>query len=88
MFSTSNIEICLFKNFTEHNQTQPMTIIDHIQELSISFSTFDLVYVNREANIAAHCCAKEALSGRCSVLWESHHADILLHVCCKKIVTR
>jgi len=65
-----------------------MTIIDDIQELSISFSTFDLVYVNREANIAAHCCAKEALSGRCSVLWESHHADILLHVCCKKIVTR
>jgi hypothetical protein len=61
-------------------RSEIMAIIADIQELSNSFSSFDLVYVNRKANLAAHCCAKEALTGRCSVLWESHHPHFLLHI--------
>jgi hypothetical protein len=57
-----------------------MAIIADIQNLSNSFSSFDLVHVNRKANLAAHGCAKETLMGRCSVLWESHHPNFLLHL--------
>jgi hypothetical protein len=54
-----------------------MAIITDIQELSNYCSSFDLVHVNRKANLAAYYCAKETLMGRCSVLWESHHPRFL-----------
>ena len=33
-------------------------ILDEISELGLSFSSFDVVHVCREANQAAHSCAK------------------------------
>jgi hypothetical protein len=44
-----------------------MAIITDIQELSNYCSSFDLVHVNRKANLASYYCAKETLMGRCSV---------------------
>ncbi|OEL21265.1 hypothetical protein BAE44_0017717, partial [Dichanthelium oligosanthes] len=41
-----------------------MSIFAEIQELSLNFSSFSIVFVRRSANLAAHVCAKEASPSR------------------------
>jgi hypothetical protein len=49
----------LWKSRTE-NRAAILPVLKHIQELSEAFSSFDLCFVRRTANVAAHITAKKA----------------------------
>lgn len=56
------------------------SIWQDIQELSRNFDYFCLRYVNREANMAAHCCAKFADPVNCECIWENGAPNFLAGV--------
>jgi ribonuclease HI len=63
----------------------PLARIWHdVQELRRSFSHFSLDFVNREANVAAHCCAKFAnlitdVVSLLELLGQAHIEILIIH---------
>jgi hypothetical protein len=48
-----------------------------IRELSRAFSSFSLKYIGRDANLAAHLCAKQASADRRRCLWINYNPGFL-----------
>uniref|UniRef100_K3ZLK4 RNase H type-1 domain-containing protein n=1 Tax=Setaria italica TaxID=4555 RepID=K3ZLK4_SETIT len=56
-------------------------LISHVtQELGRSFTSFQIVFVRREANSAAHCCAKKVSPSDRVCSWFSHFPNWLKEV--------
>jgi hypothetical protein len=53
-------------------------MVDEISELSVSFISFSVVFACREANHAAHSCAKYGLLQEGSFLWDTEPTALLL----------
>lgn len=57
-----------------------------IQELRMNFSSFCCVHTRREANLAAHCCAKEALVGRKMCTWVNCIPEFIMDIVTSDLV--
>jgi ribonuclease HI len=59
--SSVAVKMC---NDDDQNRSKLRSILQEIREISRAFTSFSILAIGREANIAAHLCAKQASSDR------------------------
>jgi ribonuclease HI len=66
-----------FCNRIDQDRSEIMSICQEIREIRRAFSSFSIVSVGRDANMAAHLCAKQASVDRRRCLWINYNPDFL-----------
>jgi hypothetical protein len=66
--------------FRSTNRSEIKPILCDIKSRSLDFFSFSLAHVYREANLAAHTCAKEASSDFKQNLWMNVTLNFLVHI--------
>jgi ribonuclease HI len=66
-----------FCNRIDQDRLEIMSICQEIREIRRAFSSFSIVSVGRDANMAAHLCAKQASVDRRRYLWINYNSDFL-----------
>jgi hypothetical protein len=75
MESDSKIAINLCADVQSRSELMP--IFQEIKELSRAFASFSMIHTGREANQAAHACAKQASVDRKRCVWMNYNPGFL-----------
>jgi ribonuclease HI len=65
-------------NANDQNRSELMPICQEISEIKRAFTSFSILFVGRDANKAAHLCAKRASFDRRRCLWINYNPDFLV----------
>jgi ribonuclease HI len=64
-------------NGGNHNRSEIMAICQEVREIGRAFSGFSIIFVGREANLAAHLCANQtSVDGR-RCMWINYNLGFL-----------
>jgi ribonuclease HI len=77
IFETDSLIVVKLCEEEENNRSELMSICQEIRELSRAFSSFSLKHIGRDANLAAHLCAKQASADRRRCLWINYNPGFL-----------
>ena len=64
----------------DFDRAEIVGVLHEIKELSAQFESFRLIFVRRDANEAAHLCAKQATSVRRRCLWLNYTSVFLMNM--------
>jgi hypothetical protein len=77
---TDATEVVKLWNERAQGRSEIATVLLEIEELTCHMEVFQLKFIRREANEAAHLCAKQASEARRRCLW-LNYIPVFLDVC-------
>ena len=78
IMETDSLQLVSLWNSRRQQLLEIAVILQDIEEMVQSLTSFYFAHVKRSANNVAHLCAKQASQSRPSLLWQDHPPSFLL----------